>query len=313
MGGAGIEAGELSGARQRRLFLFQPTGWAQFWSLLQRAFTAAFEDNCFGIAKGAAYSALLAFFPVLTSLAAILARTKAEDVNRIILRFLFEAVPPGSEDLVRYVFTVRGQRPVGLLVGASVLSLWAASSAMTSLMEGFQAAYRLPTSRAFVRQRSMAIALVFVAAVPALGASALVVFGSRFESAFLHGFGMTPEGADLRPWVTLAGRLLRLGTAFLTIAGVNVLVYFLGPNRPMRLRLVWPGALISTVLWFLVTLGFAWYVKNIANYNVIYGGLGAFIALLTWMYLLSAIALVGCEFNAERERIRIGVDPGMEA
>ncbi len=230
-------------------------------------------------------------------------------MNRIILHFLFEAVPPGSEDLVQYVFSVRGQRPVSLLIGATLLSLWAASGAMISLMEGFQAAYRLPTSRPFLRQRSMAIALVFVAAVPALAASALVLFGARFEREFLQGFGMTPEGADLRPWVLLLGRLLRLGTAFLTIAGVNLLVYFLGPNRPMRLRLVWPGALIATVLWFATTLGFAWYVRNIANYNVIYGGLGALIALLTWMYLLSAIALVGCEFNAERERIRIDLDP----
>ncbi len=296
------------GAADPRLYLFQPGGAARFWGMLRNALLAAYEDNCFGIAKGAAYSALLSFFPVLTSLAAILARTKAEDVARIISRFLFEAVPPGSEDLVRYVFSVKGQRPVSLLVGATAVSLWAASGAMTSLMEGFQAAYRLPTGRPFVKQRSMAIALVFVAALPLLAASALVLFGARYERNFLQGFGMTPEGVDLRPWVLLFGRLLRFGAAFVTIAGVNVLVYFLGPNRPMRIRLVWPGALLATVLWFVATLGFAFYVRNIANYNVLYGGLGALIALLTWMYLLSAISLVGCEFNAERERIGLTPD-----
>jgi uncharacterized BrkB/YihY/UPF0761 family membrane protein len=39
---------------------------------------------------------------------------------------------------------------------------------------------------------------------------------------------------------------------------------------------------------------------------------GAGIALLVWMYLISAIALVGCEFNAEYERstvVRQAVPP----
>jgi membrane protein len=45
-------------------------------------------------------------------------------------------------------------------------------------------------------------------------------------------------------------------------------------------------------------------VRNMANYNVMYGSIGAGIALLVWMYLMAAIALIGCEFNAELERLR---------
>jgi membrane protein len=52
----------------------------------------------------------------------------------------------------------------------------------------------------------------------------------------------------------------------------------------------------------LATSGFAWYVRNIARYNAMYGSIGAGIALLVWLYLISAIALIGCEFNAEYER-----------
>ena len=57
------------------------------------------------------------------------------------------------------------------------------------------------------------------------------------------------------------------------------------------------------LLWWLTTTLFAWYVRNIANYNVLYGSVGAVIALLVWMYLLSIIALFGCEFNAQLDRI----------
>jgi membrane protein len=54
--------------------------------------------------------------------------------------------------------------------------------------------------------------------------------------------------------------------------------------------------------WLLATMGFGWYVRNIGHYNVMYGSVGAGIALLVWMYLMAVIALIGCEFNAEYER-----------
>jgi membrane protein len=80
------------------------------------------------------------------------------------------------------------------------------------------------------------------------------------------------------------------------------LLYHYGPNRPRRFRSVWPGAFLATILWLAATTGFAWYVGNIANYNVLYGSIGAVIALMVWLYVLALIALLGCEFNAERDR-----------
>jgi membrane protein len=60
---------------------------------------------------------------------------------------------------------------------------------------------------------------------------------------------------------------------------------------------------VATILWMLATLGFGWYVRNITNYNLLYGSVGTSIALLSWMYILALIALIGCEFNAEAERM----------
>jgi membrane protein len=61
---------------------------------------------------------------------------------------------------------------------------------------------------------------------------------------------------------------------------------------------------LATALWWLTTTLFGFYVRNIANYNVLYGSVGAVVALLVWMYLLSIIALFGCEFNAQLDRSR---------
>jgi|SRR5215469_13048767 len=284
-----------------RLYIERPGPILFFWGVLRQACVAAYEDNCFGIAKGAAYSALLAFFPVLASIAAILARVNAASVARVLSRFLFQVVPPGSEDLVRNQFIDRGERAPWFILGGVLLAAWAASGAMISLMEGFQAAYRLPSGRPFLKQRSVAVLLVLIAALPGVGSSALIVFGARAERWMFGWLGLPPD-AELRTGIALLFGLLRYLVALAAIVLVTGLLYCVGPNRPIKLRAVWPGAVLATLLWLVATSGFAWYVRNVANYSVVYGSIGAVIALVVWMYLLSVIALLGCEYNAVRER-----------
>ncbi len=287
--------------------------WRTFWWLFRRSFQCAYEDGCFGTAKGVAYSSLLSVFPLLTTTATLLVQANAIAVSYLISRLLFEAVPPGTEELVLRFFTVRGERPVSLLIAATLLSIWAASGAMTSLMEGFQAAYRIPTGRSFLRQRAVAVSLVLFSALPVLGASALMLLGERAERVAMGWLGLVPAGAELRGWLSLAGKLGRYLVAIGAIHLVNAGVYLFGPSRRQRWRDVWRGALVATVLWLAATWLFAWYVRHLANYNVLYGSIGAVIALLVWMYVLAAIALAGCEFNAERERLRHRLGEGAAA
>ncbi len=273
-------------------------------SLVRRAFIAAYKDGCFGIAKAAAYSALLSFFPVLASVTAILVQANAESVSRVLSQFLFEVVPPGTEELVEYQFKIRGAQPVSLLVGATLLSVWAASGLMASLMEGFQAAYRVPHGRNFLKQRGVAILLVFVAALPAIGASALVLFGDRTEKTVLAGMGLLDPSLQFIGLLAWVGRLIRYAVALSAVALVTAGLYYIGPSRPRKRRSVWPGAIMATFFWLLATLAFTWYVRHLANYNLLYGSIGGVIALLVWMYLLAVIVLVGCEYNAEQERMK---------
>lgn len=285
-------------------FYVRPNSWLQRMALLfRRAFVTAYENNCFGLAKGVAYSALLAFFPFLTTLTAILVQANAMSVSRIISSLVFEVVPPGTEEIVLYNFTERGQRPVSLLIGATLLALWAASGVMASLMQGFQAAYRIEKGRPFLKQRMMAILLVIFVALPIVAASSLVVFGARTERVAFTSIGLLEEEQQLRGWVSLLGQLLRYIVALGAIVFSTALLYYIGPSRRNRLRRVLPGATVATALWWAATTIFGWYVRNIANYNVLYGSIGAVVALLVWMYILSVIALYGCEFNAERERM----------
>jgi len=270
--------------------------------LLRQSIVATIDDGCFGIAKGAAYSAMLSFFPVLSSAVTILVQTRADFVARTLQDVLSQVVPPGTEDLVVQRFRISGARPLGLLIGAGLISLWAASSVIKSLIDGFEAAYRVPRSRDFFHQSGMGIALVLLSLVPLLAASLLIVFGGQVERVVLHWMKVDPflnPFAWAWQWIS---RLARYILAFATAVTVTAILYYFGPYRRQRWRFVWPGAILATMLWLLATTGFAWYVRNIAKYNAMYGSIGAGIALLVWLYLISAIALIGCEFNAEYER-----------
>ena len=63
-----------------------------------------------------------------------------------------------------------------------------------------------------------------------------------------------------------------------------------------------PGAALATMLWFLATLLFGYYVTRFANYSRVYGSLGAAVALMIWLYIIALCVLIGSEFNAQLTR-----------
>jgi membrane protein len=272
--------------------------------LLKSTFFSSFDDNLYAIAKGAAYSSILSFFPVLTTAATIMVQTRADFVARTLHHFLSDVLPPGSDYEVAKIFQAAGQRPNSLLVVASLLSLWAASSVMKSLMWGFHAAYRVPRSRSFWRETGIAIGMVFIAAVPMVGASALLVFGSQVEVLVLDWLKVDAVLNPLAGLWEFLSRAMRYLIALWAVVSITGTLYYFGPYRKQKWIAVWPGALLSTLLWFGTTLGFGWYVRHMAHYNVMYGTLANGIALLVWMYIIALIAILGCEFNAECERLQ---------
>ncbi len=284
-----------------KIYLTEVGVVTRFWSRLSSAAVGVYQDGCFGIAKGAAYSALLSFFPIVTTIATLLVQANAEAVARTVARLLSDVIPPGTEDTVKNLFTVKGQQPAALLVVAVILAAWAGSGVMMSLMEGFQAIYRIQVTRSFVRERAIAMMLVFVTALPVLGASALIVFGNRAQRWLITQIGLNDGGGDLRGWVRLGGQALTFAIAVSAMVLVAVLIYYFGPNRKQAFHKLFPGAMVATLLWLISTLAIGWYIRHISNYNVLYGSVGAGLALLVWSYVLSVITLFGCEFNAVTE------------
>ena len=265
----------------------------RFFRLLRTAFWRAFQHDAFAIAKASAYSSIFTFFPVLVILGSVLANwRKGAPYLREISYALGNILPAGSSTALNYL---RGapRHPFGFLFTTSLITLWTASGVMISWMEGFRRCYELPKTWGLVKERLIAFGLVIFALVPMTFATILVAVGSKFENRLLP--FLDP---DFSPYVLLLWGGMRWLIATLTSIAVIALIYHNAVPRTQPWHTVMPGAILATVLWFSVTVGFRAYLQHFGDFGTIYGSLGAGLALLVWMYLISLVVLVGAEFNA---------------
>jgi membrane protein len=265
----------------------------RFWRLFRLSIWRAFEHDAFAIAKASAYSSIFTFFPALLVLGSVMATINRGEVYlREISYALGTILPAGSSTALSYL---RGSadRPVGLLVSTSLLTIWSASGVIISWMDGFRRAYQLPKTWGLVQERLIAISLVFMAGLPLSFATILVAFGSRIEMRILFLLGH-----EFGPIILLLWGAIRWTIAILTSIAVIQLIYHNAVPRTQPWHSVLPGAVLSTAMWLLSSALFGWYLQHYTDYSVIYGSLGVGIALLVWMYLISLVVLIGAEFNA---------------
>jgi membrane protein len=82
-------------------------------------------------------------------------------------------------------------------------------------------------------------------------------------------------------------------------------IYRVARPQEDSLRNVLPGAMVATILWWLVDVLFGIYVRRVP-YSIVYGGLAAVIGLIIWMQLSAIIIFLGAAWNAELADSRKG-------
>src|SRR5579864_3650170 len=265
----------------------------RFFRILRSAFWRAFVHDAFAIAKASAYSMIFTFFPVLLIIGSALASwRKGAPYLREISYALGSILPAGGNTALGYLKGA-AKHPVSMLVTTSAITLWTASGVMISWMEGFRRCYELPKTWGLVKERLIAFLLVVFALIPMTFATLLVAVGSKFETRLLP--FLDP---DFSVYVLLLWGAMRWLIATLTSIAVIALIYHHAVPRTQPWHSVMPGAVLTTVLWFSVTVGFRAYLQHFGDFATIYGSLGAAMALLVWMYMISLVVLVGAEFNA---------------
>ncbi|MEW6736138.1 MAG: YihY/virulence factor BrkB family protein [Acidobacteriota bacterium] len=268
---------------------------------LKDAAVKAYHDNCIGLAKEAAYSFILSFFPMLLSLIVLffLLGDTTRSVAEISIT-LSKVLPADSQAIVANYISLMAARPPTRLLWISLAgTLWTSSGMMMTLHKSFNIIYEVRPYWGFWLRRFVAILLVIAVGIPLAISTVVTIFAQQVERQ-LEFYLSQYFSVDLW-WVWVAARWL---IVIITTVAIAALLYRVGGEQQKSWRGVLPGALLATGLWLGVTLLFNRYVQNFGSYNRIYGGLGAVIVLLVWMFLTTLSLLYGAEFNFQFARRR---------
>ena len=263
---------------------------------LRRAIWQAISHEVLTLSKSAAYSAILGLFPAIlvgTTLLALIPQTDSivGDMNSTLADF----IPSDMMNAIQGYFHSKHGRSLQVLSSAVLVSLFGGMGVMTDFIEGFRRAYQLEKGGwTFGRERLVAAGLIPFCLVPLIFATLIVAFGHQIELLIIANSDHT-----FRHIVLIGWRMVRWTIALSTTALVLALVYRFGTPRPRPWRFIVPGAAGATVIWFLSTLFYGWYVTRCADYSVVYGSLGTAIATLVWLYITCLSVMIGGELNAQ--------------
>jgi len=245
-------------------------------------------------ANSMAYSFFLAIFPAIIVLFTLLAYTPLYENFDEVLRESIHDVMPGNAGnlLFKTIQNITTIPRSGLLSVGFFLSMWFASNGMLSMMHGLEKDY--PSTfkkRKGVEKRLIAIQLTVLVAFVLVASVVFVILGNQLLGLlfrFVKVDLFTRFAAFSFRWIVV---LLLFYSTFSTI-------YRYGSSTLRKISFFNAGAMLATLLSILASWGFSFYVDNFANYNKVYGTIGALIVLMIWIQLNCLILLIGFELNA---------------
>ena len=195
-----------------------------------------------------------------------------------------EVIPVSTEFISS---TMRGVASARVITGtASFLGLlWASSAAFGAVRKGINAAWGITRTRPFISERLIDLGLVAGAGVVILILLVIAPLSGTIQEILEI---MSPD-TDFDRILTLLTRFVSPLLAF----GTFLILYRYLPNTSVGFKDVWMGALAAALAFDGAKWGFLLYVETFPVYNVVYGPLGAMMALLTWVYVSAIILLFG--------------------
>lgn len=244
-----------------------------------------FSNNCPYMAAGIAYWTLFSAFPLSLAAVSLLgfANPTSIEQEEMVARII-EQIPVSGDyvlDLVERVAEARGA-----LSFVAVLGLLVSGSAVfAAIRKGINHAWHVTRPHPFFIGRGIdLLMLVFVGLLALIAGTNLVGLVARGASSiWFVGEPVVSVGFDLG----------LLAASFIVLA----ILYRFVPYTEVEWRDVWLGALVGSLMAYVVRVAFSGFLINVNEFNLIYGSLGALMALLVWVYLSAMSLVLGAEVS----------------
>jgi membrane protein len=267
-----------------------------FFEIIKIFLISLEKDDIIERAKSVAYNFTLAIFPAIIVLFTLIPYVPIPNLQETVMDFvdqldlsMIDAVRSTVEDIIS---KPRG----GLLSFGVIFSLYLSTNGMLSLITTFNHFYKTKYSRGFFRTYAIAFFLTILL-ILVLAIANILLIGGEIALNFLLDIGVLNK--DFLLYLIIGLRFVLLVLIFQLVIS---LIYYFGPSVEDRFVFINTGSVIASFLSIAASYGFSYYLTNIAAYNKFYGSIGAVIALMIWLFLLSVILLLGYVINASIDR-----------
>jgi membrane protein len=269
--------------------------WRGWRDILWRTYAQFNEDRLLAVAAGVVFFVLLALFPGISAFVSLYGlfadrATLADHLGLIASIAPAEGFGIIRDQIERVMKTGNDSLGLAFLLSFS-LALWSANAGMKAVMDALNVAYEEKEERSFIRLNIESLLFTLGCFIGLL----LAIAGIVVMPLVMEFVGLSALTEALLFYLRWPGLLLLLVTFLSTL-------YRFGPSR-QHAQWTWltPGSVIAAILWFVGSFLLSWYLENVANYNAVYGTLGAAVGLMMWLWLTAIAVLFGAEINAEIE------------
>ena len=253
------------------------------------------------MAAALTYYTFLSLFPLILLGLIVFSAIVDPQAERDFIFGVVEQLIPGAaewlEDVLGGVLEERESTGWLALVGLGTLA-FSASGAFSALDKVINRAWGTEKMPNIVIAKLISFAMmgaIGILLILSVVVSAVILTVQRFTASYIGRLS-----GDALLW-----QVVNIASSFAITVLAFTLLYRFVPRCPVRIRDVWPAALLTALIWTIAKEGFALFLgSSFANFSAVYGTLGAVIGLLIWLYISSLIILVGAEFSAETANLR---------
>jgi membrane protein len=270
-------------------------------SILETALRTFTEKQAAQASAGLAYYTFFSIFPLM--LAFVAGGSYFLDSHQVfntVTQFIQQALPISRQVINENIEDILRERGTAGILSLLIL-LWSASGMFTNLAYNINLAWPRAARRNFLQNRL--VGLWMIVGLIGLIVLSLILSWLTARLPFMNIDATSPSDLVVLRTVSALGSWLMIFLVFLTL-------YHWIPTLRVRWSATLWGALIASLSWKAVTTGFSWYLgSRFGQYQLIYGSLGAIVAFLFLIYIISLITLFGAHLSAaiehwESEQIR---------
>lgn len=247
--------------------------------------------NVNAYASSAAFFIFLSMVPIIILLCSLLPLTPLQKSD--LMTLAAQVMPSPAVSLITPLIDSLYNSTVGIVSGAAIVTIWSASKGMLALMRGLNVMNGVVEDRNYVIQRIMAAFYTVLLLVILLLSMVLMVFGNTLGRVVSQHLSRSIALVDwLLDFLVLFKPLFAWG--ILTVAFMFIFAFV--PNKKMRIKDQFPGALFTAITWNLFSKGFSIYIEHFNGFGV-YGSLSTIIVVMLWLYFCMYLVLVGAHIN----------------